>query len=326
MEGRFPGLGDAYLARKRIGPFVRRTPLVKSSALSKRIKGDVYLKLESLQNTGSFKLRGAANKILSVSPAERERGVITVSSGNHGRAVAYISRKLGVRAVICMSSTVPGNKVQAIQDLGAELVIAGDTYDEADGFARRLQREQGLTFVNPFDDFEIISGQATIGLEIIEELPKVNTVVVPLSGGGLIGGIALVLKQIKADVRTIGVSMERGPGMYESIKAGKLTPVLEEPSLADALVGGLGEDNQYTLDLVRQFVNGIELVSETEIAAGMRFALGSEHLVIEGGGAVGLAYLLRDGSGLEEQTVVVVVSGGNVDLNVLRQVVQAGAD
>lgn len=323
MEKEFPRLLDAYLARKRIAPFARRTPLVESARLSKHCNGTVYIKLESQQKTGSFKLRGAANKILSLSVEERQRGVITVSSGNHGRAVAYMARELGITAVICMSSVVPGNKVEAVEELGAELLIVGDTYDETNEHAIRLQEERKLTFVHPFDDREIIAGQATIGLEIIEDLPQIDTVIVPLSGGGLLGGVALALKSIKPDVRTIGVSMDRGPAMYESIKAGKITPVVEEPSLADALVGGLGEKNKFTFDLIRDYVDQIELVSEDEIAAGMRFALETEHLVVEGGGAVGLALLLGYRVSCEGQRVAVVASGGNTNLEVLIQVAQA---
>ena len=323
MEKEFPRLLDAYLARKRIAPFARRTPLVESARLSKHCNGTVYIKLESQQKTGSFKLRGAANKILSLSVEERQRGVITVSSGNHGRAVAYMARELGITAVICMSSTVPGNKVEAVEELGAELLIVGDTYDETNEHAIRLQEDRKLTFVHPFDDREIIAGQATIGLEIIEDLPQIDTVIVPLSGGGLLGGVALALKSIKPDVRTIGVSMDRGPAMYESIKAGKITPVVEEPSLADALVGGLGEKNKFTFDLIRDYVDQIELVSEDEIAAGMRFALETEHLVVEGGGAVGLALLLGYRVSCEGQRVAVVASGGNTNLEVLIQVAQA---
>jgi threonine dehydratase len=323
VDNKFPRLLDAYLARNRIAPFVRRTPLVESAWLSKHSNGNVYIKPENQQKTGSFKLRGAANKILSLTSEERERGVITVSSGNHGRAVAYMARELGITAVVCMSSAVPDNKVQAVEELGAELAIIGDTYDETNEHAIRLQVERQLTFVHPFDDREIIAGQATIGLEIIEDLPEIDTVIVPLSGGGLLGGIALALKSIKPDVRTIGVSMDRGPAMYESIKAGKITPVVEEPTLADALAGGLGEENKYTYELIRDYVDQIELVSEEEIAAGMRYALETEHLVVEGGGAVGLALLLGDRVSCEGQRVAVVASGGNTNLDVLIQVAQA---
>jgi len=322
VDNEFPRLLDAYLARNRIAPFVRRTPLVESAWLSKHGNGNVYIKPENQQKTGSFKLRGAANKILSLTSEERARGVITVSSGNHGRAVAYMARELGITAVICMSSTVPDNKVQAVEELGAELAIIGDTYDETNDHAIRLQVERHLTFVHPFDDREIIAGQATIGLEIVEDLPQIDTVIVPLSGGGLLGGVALALKSIKPDVRTIGVSMERGPAMYESIKAGVITPVVEEPSLADALVGGLGDDNKFTLDLAREYVDEIELVSEDEIAAGMLFVLEKEQLVVEGGGAVGFSLLLGDRVNIEGQNVVVVASGGNTNLDVLVQVAQ----
>ena len=183
-------LGDVYLARKRIASIAKKTPLILSSSLSKTIGAKVHLKLENHQVTGSFKLRGATNKILSLSDEERERGVITVSSGNHGKAVAYVAHKLGVKATICVPTPVPENKRQAIRDLGAELVVEGENADEAMEYADKLQDKTGMTMVHPFDDLAVIAGQGTIGLELIEDFPEIDTVIVPLSGGGLMSGIA----------------------------------------------------------------------------------------------------------------------------------------
>ncbi len=187
-------LRDIYRARKRVAAVVRRSPLVRSEALSERIGAEVHLKLETAQDTGSFKIRGAANKILELSDEARRRGVITVSTGNHGRAVAHVARALEAPAVVCLSTLVPANKVDAVRRAGAEVVIRGKNQDEAWEEAERLAAERGLTMVNPFDDPLVIAGQGTIGLELMEELPAIDTVLVPVGGGGLISGIALTLK------------------------------------------------------------------------------------------------------------------------------------
>jgi threonine dehydratase len=314
-------LRDIYQARQRIGPVVNRTHLIESPWLTQLTGRQVSLKLENHQVTGSFKIRGATNKILSLPEEARERGVITVSSGNHGRAVAYVARRVGARAVICLPETVPEVKRQAIRTLGAETVVRGKDFDEALVYAGQLQAERGLTPVPAFDDPFVIAGQGTIGLELLEVLPDVDTVIVPLSGGGLLAGIALALKTADPAIRTIGVSMERGPAMVESLKAGRVVPIVEEPTLADALAGGLNPDNAYTLPMTQQYVDETVLVSEEEIAAGMAFAFKQHHLVVEGGGAVGLAALLHgkiDGLGRQ---VAVVVSGGNVNPALLMEIV-----
>jgi threonine dehydratase len=317
-------LRDVYLARRRIAPIVKRTPLIESPALTEGAGTFVYLKLENLQETGSFKIRGAANKMLCLTPEEKQRGVITVSTGNHGRAVAHVARKLGLKATICLSSAVPSNKVKALQRLGAEIVTHGQSYDEAMAHAFRLQGKKGLTWIDPFDDPLVIAGQGTIGLELLEDCPEINTIIVPLSGGGLISGIALALKSASPGIRVIGVSMERAPVMYHSLRAGKPIEMEEQETLADALAGGLGPDNQHTFRLAQQYVDETLLVSEGEIAAGMAFALEGHHLVVEGGGAVGIAALLHGKvKGMGEQAAV-VVSGGNVDIARLVQIAQGG--
>lgn len=309
-------------AQLRIAPFIRKTPLIRCEDLSTQLGASISFKLENLQITGSFKLRGATYKILSLSDAERERGVITVSSGNHGRAVSFAAGKLGLYALICMSETVPANKVHRIKSLGAEVVTKGATYDEAEAHALNLQAQKHLTMVHPFDDPDIIAGQGTIGLEIFEQNPIINTVLIPLSGGGLISGIALALKSLKPDIHLIGVTMERGPAMIESLKAGKVVGVVEQPTLADALVGGIGSENAYTFQIVRQLVDETILVSEEEIAAAMAYAFHQENLVVEGGGAVGLAALLSGKVHDYGKNIVVVISGGNVECQLLCSIIQ----
>ena len=310
---------ELYLARQRIASIVRKTPLVHSPELTERAGGAVYLKLESLQETGSFKIRGAANKLLSLDPGARERGTITVSSGNHGRALAYVAHRLNVRAVVALSKAVPENKRAAIQKLGAETVVQGKTYDEAAEYAAQRQAEQGLEMIHPFDDPFIIAGQGTIGLELLADLAEIDTVVVPLSGGGLLAGIALALKSADAGIRVVGVSMERGPAMFESLRAGRVVDIVEEPTLADALAGGIAP-NVYTFKMIQKYVDDTVLVSEKEIASAMAFALERHHLVVEGGGAVGIAALLSGKVAHLGQHTAVVVSGGNVDIPLLLKV------
>lgn len=322
MQINQPRLWDIYQADHLIRKAVYRTPLLESHWLSELSGCKIYLKLECLQVTGSFKLRGATNKILSLKKEEKERGVIAVSSGNHGRAVAFVSRNFGIPAVICVSETVPENKVSAIKKLEAEVLILGKTYDEANEGAIKVQHERGLTMIHPFDDPFVIAGQGTIGLELLDEQPDIDTVIVPLSGGGLLGGIALGLKSINPDIRTIGVSMDQGAAMIESLKAGKVVEIVEEPSLADALIGGLGRENRYTFKIIQEYVDHTVLVSEDEIAAGMTFALEREHLVVEGGGAVGIAALLAGKVGNLGKKVVVVISGSNVNLYTLINIAQ----
>ncbi|MEZ4663435.1 MAG: hydroxyectoine utilization dehydratase EutB [Caldilineaceae bacterium] len=316
-------LRDIYMARRTITPYIRRTPLLYSAPLSERSGAHVYLKLECLQETGAFKLRGAANKLLNLTEDERARGVVTVSTGNHGRAVAYMAQQLGIAATICITSLVPPHKRQAMQQLGATLVVAGDNQDDAERHALTLVQERGMTMISPFDDPAIIAGQGTIGLELLEELPQLDTAIVPLSGGGLMGGIALALKTADAAIRVVGASQALGPAMHLSMQAGRPVPVVEEKTLADSLSGGIGLDNRYTFALCRQYVDETVLLSEDEIAAAMTFALRAHHLLVEGGGAVGIGALLHDRAAVRGQHVAVVVSGGNVDVDLLLQLASA---
>lgn len=315
-------LRDIYLARQRIAKVAKRTPLAHSPSLSTIAGSEVHMKLENLQVTGSFKLRGATNKLESLSDEERERGVITVSTGNHGRAVAHAAKALGVNAVICLPEKVARVKLDAIRALDPEVVLHGESYDDAVEHSFALQKEHGLTYVDPFDDPQVLAGQGTIGLEILEDLPGVDTVVVPLSGGGLLGGIALAMKYADPSVRTVGVSMVAAPVMYHSLQAGKVIVMDEEPTLADALVGGLGDHNQYTFRLLQEYVDDVVLVSEEEIGAAMAWAMNDAHLVVEGGGAVGLAALMAGKVENLGQRVAVVVSGSNVATAQLVEVVQ----
>ncbi|MDR0622642.1 MAG: hydroxyectoine utilization dehydratase EutB [Deltaproteobacteria bacterium] len=315
-----PSLTDVYLARRRIAQTVNRTPLVRSERLSRLAGAEVYLKLETVQPTGTFKVRGAANKLLSLTEAEKNRGVIAFSTGNHGRAVANVARDLGINAVVCLSERVPAFRVQALRDLGAEAVIYGRSQDEAYAKALEIRDSRNLTMVAPFDDPQVICGQGTLALEVFEDLPTTATVLIPLSGGGLFSGVALAAKAINPKVSAIGVSMEVAPAMVRSLEAGRPVEIEEVDSLADALLGGIGLDNRYTFELTKRHIDKAVLVSEDQIGRAMASAFRFERLCLEGSGAVGLAALesgLLGPSGSIPGPIVIVVSGGNVDPDLL---------
>lgn len=321
-----PGLqlNDVYLARQRIASLIRTTPMEHSPSLSNHMGVAVYLKLESQQITGSFKLRGASNAVAQLDAVARAKGVVAASTGNHGRALAYAASQLGVSATICLSHRVPQNKVQAIRDLGAQVCIIGQSQDDAQREAENIAAEQGATLLPPFDHPEIIAGQATLGLEIIEQLPDVAQVLVPLSGGGLFSGVALALKSANPSIRLHGISMQRGAAMHASLAAGHPVNVEEQSTLADSLGGGIGLDNRFTFAMTRELCDQLHLLDEASIGNGIRHAYFEERQVLEGAAAVGISALL-DGLIEPRGPIVVVVSGRNVDI-AQHQRVLAGAN
>lgn len=306
--------GALHAVRSLVPP----SPLLEVPELSEAFGAPVHLKLENLQVTGSFKVRGAAARILALDEAERRRGVVTCSSGNHGRAVAWVAGKLGVPAVVCVPEWVDAVKLDAIRASGAEAVVGGASYDEAAARAARVEAERGLVFVHPFDDPWVAAGQGTVALEILEHLPDVGTVVIPLSGGGLAGGMAVALGERGRDVRVVAATAERAGVMLASLEAGRPLELPEEETLASALSGGIDLDNRVTFGLVRDHVHRHVVVGEEAIADAMAWALRERKLVVEGGGAVGLA-AVREGLVEREDArpMVVVVSGGNVAFDVL---------
>ncbi len=314
-------LSDIFQAHKRIQPIITHTPVLESGAAGKIAGTQVYLKLENAQQTTSFKIRGAANKLLSLSDAERSKGVITTSSGNHGKAVAYVASRLGIRAVVGLGLHVPANKVRSIQGYGAEALVTGENWEETSEQVEKVRKERGLTYIDPFDDPQIIAGQGTLALEALQRYPQIDTIVTPLSGGGLAGGIALAAKSINPRIRVIGVSQQDGAAMYLSIRAGRVVDVTETPSLADALLGGIGQNNRYTFEICRALLDETVLVSEDEIAQAMAFMLEEHHQVVEGAGAVGVAALLNRRATFGSHTLV-VVSGGSVDIALLMKIMQ----
>lgn len=310
-------------AAGRLAGQVERTPLVRSDNLSERCGHPVHLKLETLQPIGAFKLRGAMNAIFSLDDEARKRGLVTASTGNHGRAVAYAAEKLGIPATICMSALVPANKVEAIRALGADIRIVGRSQDDAQEEVERLTKSGGLTAIPPFDHAEVVAGQGTIGLEVVEDMPDLKTILVPLSGGGLAGGIAVAVKALSPSARVIGISMERGAAMHASVNAGRPVSVREEETLADSLGGGIGLINRVTFSLCQQLLDEIVLLSEDEIADGIRHAAREEGLIVEGAGAVGFAAILSGKVKISGPTAI-IVSGGNIDPTVHKSIVDGG--
>jgi threonine dehydratase len=308
------GIAQIRAARQAIAATIRQTPVVASSDLSAHCGVPVHLKLEHQQLTGSFKLRGATNAVSRLTPQERARSVVGVSTGNHGRGLAYAARAAGVRCVICMSALVPANKVEGIRAEGAEVRIIGRSQDEAQHEVDRLVAEEGMTMLPPFDHPDIIAGQGTVGLEIFEALPEVETVLVQVSGGGLISGVAAALKALSPGIRVIGVSMERGAAMHASLAAGKPVEVEELATLADSLGGGIGLDNRHTFAMTRDLVDEVVLVSEAEIAAAVSHAYWKERQIIEGSGSVGIAALLA-GKVRPRGVTLALLSGGNIDMD-----------
>jgi threonine dehydratase len=262
--------------------------------------------------------------VAQLAPEARSRGVVTASTGNHGRALAYAAAEAGVRAVVCMSRLVPSNKVQAIAALGAEVRIVGRSQDEAMGEVERLVEGEGLALVPPFDDPRVVAGQGTLGLEMVDAVPDLEWVLVQLSGGGLIAGIAAAIKARRPAVRVVGISMERGAAMSASLRAGHPVGVDELPTLADSLGGGIGAANRVTFEMVRTLVDEVVLLSEPEIAAGVRHCYWQERQVVEGAGGVGAAALLA-GKVAPDGPTIVLLSGANIDMT-LHHRIASGED
>ncbi|MCA1491440.1 hydroxyectoine utilization dehydratase EutB [Ensifer sp. NBAIM29] len=327
MSGSLPvTIEDIETAAHRISGRVLTTPLVPSASLGKLCGVTVGLKLEHHQTTGSFKLRGATNAVLSLPADERARGVVAASTGNHGRALAHAAKAEGSVATICMSRLVPENKVSEIRRLGADVRIVGKSQDEAQEEVERLVADKGLVMVPPFDHPAVVAGQGTLGLEIVEQMPDVAMVLVPVSGGGLAAGVAAAIKARKPATRVIGLTMERGAAMKASFDAGKPVPVEEYPSLADSLGGGIGLDNHVTFRMCRELIDDVVLLTEAEIAAGMRHAYAEEREVVEGAGAVGIAALIAGKIKNIDGPIAVILSGRNVDMGLHLRVMNGETD
>ncbi len=312
-----PVLADVHAAAQVIAGIADRTPLVPSPHMTGVAGQEFLLKLENMQPIGAFKLRGALNAVAGVKEAS---GVTCCSTGNHGRGVAYAARARGIRAVICMSELVPQAKVDGIRALGAEVRIAGRSQDDAQAEAQRLVAEEGLTEISPFDDPRVIAGQGTIGLEIMAARPDTEVLLVPLSGGGLAAGVAMAAKAIKPSIRVVGISMDRGAAMYESIRAGHPVEIEEVPSLADSLGGGIGMKNRLSFPMCRDFLDEVVLVSEEEIYHAMQVLYYEDRIVAEGACVVGLAAVLSGKVKVTGPTAT-IVTGRNLDMEMFTRIV-----
>lgn len=290
-----------------------------SPNLSGVCDGDVWLKLENQQVTGSFKIRGAANKILLLSEEERGRGVVTASSGNHAQGVGYAARELGVKATVVVPKRTPGVKIDAIRRYGVELLIEGDEYMDSERLARRLEGEEGKTFVSAYNDAELIMGQATVGLEMVEDSPDLDVVLVPVGGGGLASGVASVFKQV-GDAKVIGVQSVASPVMYECVKRGEIFDMPLEDSVAEGLHGGL-EQGSISFDICRELIDDWVILEEEDILAAIGYMLHEHHMLVEGAAAVGPAAIMTQPERFKNRKVGVVISGGNLSMEVLRRVV-----
>ena len=318
-----PTLHDAYRAQSCIRQMILQTPLWACEDLAEKCGANsVHLKLECLQNTGSFKVRGAANKILSLNDDEKKNGVITFSTGNHGKAVAYVAGQAGIKSVVCLSEHVAAYRAEMIKALGAEVSLKGHSQDEAEKNYQQLMTSRGLVPVVPFDDPMIIAGQGTIALEILSALPDTDILMIQLSGGGLLAGMAMVAKSINPDIYIVGLSLERSPAMLESLKAGMPVQVEEKDTLADSLLGGIGFDNRYTLSMVDEFTDEHLLISEDEIKDGMFYIFEKHRIIAEGAAVVGIGALLHQKINVKGKKVVTLLSGSTINSDEYIRIIQ----
>jgi threonine dehydratase len=317
----WPRFEDVERAARRIAGVANRTPLVPSFGLSRVKDADVRLKLETTQPTRAFKVRGAANVILSHDDVNPDLGVVAYSTGNHGRAVAYVASAAGHKATVCMSRNTTTDKQESLRAMGATVRLVGGSQDEAAEVARSLE-DAGALMVDPINDPLTTAGQGTIGLEILEDWADVDTVVVPVSGGALMAGVALAVKSQAPNTRVVGVSMDRGAAMYESLRAGKPVVVSEAESLADSLQGGITPHNHHSFEMVRELVDDLVLVSESEIALAMAEAVIEERFIVEGAGATPIAALLSKDRDLFGDRIALVATGAMVEDQTLRRVVE----
>jgi threonine dehydratase len=315
-------LNGIQQARQRIQSDIYLSPAPHSDEMSRMTGQQVFLKLDNLQRTGAFKERGALNKILTLSPQEKSRGVIAASAGNHAQAVAYHATARGLRSRIVMPLMTPLVKTASTAAYGAEVILHGANYDEACTEALRLAAQDGMTFLHPFDDDVVIEGQGSIGLELLEQIPNLEAVVVPIGGGGLIAGVACAIKESNPNIRVIGVQTERLPSMLRAADAGSPVTIPAEATIADGIA--VRRTGERTLPLVQRYVDELVTVDEEEIAKAILVLLEREKTLAEGAGAVALAALLQQKTSLRGQRTAVFVGGGNIDVSLLARIIERG--
>lgn len=314
-------LADIEAARTRLKDIILPTPIIADARLKREIGADAHLKAECLQKSGSFKIRGAYNRISQLSDEEKKRGVVAASAGNHAQGVALAASLNGIKSTIVLPEIAPLTKINATRGFGAEVVLYGATFDEAVAYSRELQEREGYTYVHAFDDELVIAGQGTIGLEMVEALPDLSTVVVPIGGGGLISGIATVVKTLRPNARVIGVQAENVAWVNPSLKAGHPVPAEPGQTIADGIA--VKSPGEITFPIIQNIVDDVVEVSEEEIARAIFFCVQNNRLVVEGAGAAGLAALLSKRVKVSSDgSVCAVLCGGNIDANLLARVLE----
>ena len=313
-------LDKVYHAADVLKDVVRKTALIKSPKINPEC--DLYLKTENLQVTGSFKVRGAGYKISQLSAEEKARGVIACSAGNHAQGVALAAKNYGIKSVICLPDGAPISKVEATKSYGAEVVMVPGVYDDAYKRALELRDEMGYSFVHPFNDDDVIAGQGTIGLEILDEIKDIDAIVVPIGGGGLISGIAFAVKQLMPDIKVYGVQASGAPSMYNSIKHGKIERLDGISTIADGIA--VKEPGDNTFNLVSKYVDDVVTVTEGEISSAILGLIEQHKLIAEGAGAVAVAAVMFNKVPVKGKKVVALVSGGNIDVTILSRVIKRG--
>lgn len=313
-------LDTVYKASHVLKEVIRNTDLIKAPKINP--EADVYLKTENLQITGSFKVRGAYYKISTLSEEEREKGVIACSAGNHAQGVALAATKAGIKSIICLPDGAPISKVEATKGYGAEVCLVPGVYDDAYNKALQLRDEKGYTFIHPFDDENVIAGQGTIGLELLEQLPDMDAVVVPIGGGGLISGVAFAIKSLNPKIKVYGVQAAGAPSMYKSVRDGKIQRLDSVSTIADGIA--VKEPGENTFELVSKYVDEIVTVTEDEISGAILSLIEQQKLISEGAGAVSVAAVMFDKIPVKGKKVVCLVSGGNIDVTILSRVIRRG--
>ncbi|HYB67558.1 MAG TPA: threonine/serine dehydratase [Candidatus Acidoferrales bacterium] len=306
------GLSDIQDARRLIRNEVNKTPLVRSQYLSDLCGSDAYLKLENLQVTNAFKIRGALNRMMNLTPEEKARGVIAASSGNHAQAVAIGAEKLNLTATVVVPETTPRIKVEKIRKHNVELIIHGEMYDYAEQYARKLAKEKGATFVSSYNDPLVVAGQGTVGLEILEDLPTADSIIVPVSGGSVLSGVAIAAKSIKPNIKILGVQPETVAAMYHCLKAGKIINMEMRHTIADGLDGNI-EQGCITFELIQRYVDEILLFNEDTIRKMIRVLWEKEGQVVEASGAISIAPIVEAPKRFTGKRTVAVITGGNID-------------
>ena len=315
-------LEDIQKARETLGGVICRTGLAYTNTISEMSGNSVYLKMENLQRTGSFKLRGAYNKVANLSEIEKKNGIIASSAGNHAQGVALAATTYGIKSTIVMPKHTPLSKVMATRGYGAKVVLHGNVYDDAYAEAKRIQSEENSTFVHPFNDPMVIAGQGTIGLELLEDLPDVEVVVVPIGGGGLISGMAVALKTLKPNIKIIGVQTKNMPSMVEAIAQKKVVTIDGIPTIADGIA--VKTPGSLNFDIVQRYVDDIVTVDEEEIASAILLLLERVKTVAEGAGAASVAAVLNRFPSYKNRKIAAVISGGNIDVNTMTRIINKG--